>query len=678
MARPQRIDAIPRNALLWLLIAQVLVIAPHLLHVPAWIAGLWLICAIWRVQVYRMRWSFPRSIVKVAMMTSAAFAVYLSRGSLIGLDAGVALLITAFTLKLVELRSRRDALVLVFLGFFAVVTGYLYDDSLLAALYSLAPVAALLTAWVGLQQTGDRQKPLASLGFSLRLLGQALPLALLLFVFFPRLEPLWSLPQPGDKGRTGLSGQMSPGDIAELSQSTELAFRATFAGEIPDRKLLYWRALTMPRFDGRSWHVEGFAEDLLPSQWQARGAPLAYSIIMQPSGQPWLFSLDISQSSRPDVRLLGDFRLQRNRPVNRTYLYEAQAWLQAVAEPQLSAARRRQSLQLPRHGNPRSREWARQLREQYTDDEQLVAAILRHFNRQPYHYTLKPPRLGANSIDEFLFDTRQGFCEHYSSAMSFALRVAGIPARVVTGYQGGEINPAGNYVQVRQMDAHAWVEYWLPGRGWQRADPTFQVAPERIDSSLQDILADEMELLDAGIFSPVRYRHLAWVNRLRMGWENLNHSWQVRVLGYQRERQQAWLREWLGMPDWQRIGIGLLFATLGSMASLTLWLLKPWRDRPPAAQLALRRLDRILRRRGLQRSPAQGLRDLLSAAQTRLDADQLQALHDFVRLYEGHVFAGREVTARQWRECLRPLQKSLGRRRNNRGRAAETRPDGSH
>lgn len=655
----KRLEAVPRNALHWLLIAQVLVIAPHLLHIPQWIAGLWLLCAIWRVQVYRTRWSLPRSMIKLAMMSSAAFAVYLSRGSLIGLDAGVALLITAFTLKLVELRSRRDALVLIFLGFFCVVTSYLYYDSLLAALYSLLPVAALLAAWSGLQQSGNNMKKTANLRLALILLAQAVPLALLLFVFFPRLEPLWSLPQPGEKGRTGLSSQMSPGDIAELSQSTELAFRATFEGPIPAKSQLYWRALTMPLFDGRSWRMANFGSDLLPGQWDRQGPSQSYSVIMQPSRQSWLFSLDISESTQADVRMLGDFRLQRSRPVHRTYMYQAKVWPQAVAEPELSAAGWRHNLQLPRSGNLRTREWARQLREQYADDRQLVAALLSHFNQQPYHYTLKPPLLGENSIDEFMFETRRGFCEHYSSAMTFALRVAGIPARVVTGYQGGEINSAGNYVQVRQMDAHAWVEYWLPGSGWQRADPTFQVAPERIEQGLQDVLGDEMTTLDSNLFSPLRYRHVGWVNRLRMGWENLNHGWQSKVLGYQGERQRAWLQQLFGTLDWQRIGVILVAGMMLLLGMLALFIIRPWRQRPDPAQRLLLAYDRLLQRHGLARKPQEGMRQHLLRIDSGLNETQRRLLESFVMAHEQLQYSGRG-SLQEAQAALQQFKRSLG------------------
>lgn len=649
--------SIPRNALLWLLIAQMLVIAPHLFHIPLWIAGLWVFCALWRIQVYRTRWQLPRSIVKVAMMTSAAFAVYLSRGSLIGLDAGVALLVTAFTLKLVELRSRRDALVLVFLGFFAVVTSYLYDDSLLAALYSLLPVTALLAAWSGLQQATGSSQALQGLWRSLGLLGQAIPLAIVLFLFFPRMEPLWSLPQPGEKAKTGLSGHMSPGDIAELSQSTELAFRATFDGDIPPRNQLYWRALTMPLFDGRGWRISGFGTEQPAGYWQRSGPAQDYTVVMQASNRPWLYSLDISESSQPGVHLLDDFRLQRNRPVQRTYLYEARVWPQAIAEPALSPRARRQNLQLPRHGNPRSRAWARQLREQFADDRQLVNNLLEHFYREPYHYTLKPPRLGEHNIDEFLFDTRRGFCEHYSSSMTFLLRAAGVPARIVTGYQGGEINTAGNYVQVRQMDAHAWVEYWLPELGWQRVDPTFQVAPERIEQGVQEALSSEADLFDMPLLSPIRYRNVAWLNSLRMGWENLNHGWQVRVLGYQGDRQQAWLRQLFGQVNWQHIGLGLVAAVALILGLLALWLLKPWQQRPDPLQLLMVRFDRLMTRHGMERQPGEGLRTHTERCTSsgKLNQQQQHALEHFVSLHEQLRYAGNELQIEKLTAAYRQL-----------------------
>lgn len=651
-------QSIPRISLIWLLIAQALVIAPHLFHVPLWLIGLWLGCAAWRVQVFRMRAPFPNTWVKALLMLASAFAVYLSRGSFVGLDAGIALLITAFILKMLEVRTQRDAVVVIFLGLFTVVTSYLFEDSLLAALYSIVPVLALLSALLGLQQSKFAQLPLVTFKLAARLLAQAVPLMVLLFVLFPRLEPLWSLPQPSNKGTTGLSSSMSPGDLAELGQSSALAFRARFEGEIPAQSQLYWRALTLPHFDGRSWSVNQRLEQQAP-QWQAQGDSLSYSIIMEPSTQPWLFSLDVGSSEQANIAQMSDFRLQRSTPVNRAYQYRATSWPDALRQPLLSERQQQQFLQLPRGGNAQTRAWAQQLRQQYPSDDALVAALLRHFNQEPYHYTLKPPLLGDDSVDEFLFSSQRGFCAHYAGAMVFALRAAGIPARVVAGYQGGEVNQTGQFVQVRQFDAHAWVEYWQPGVGWQSVDPTFQVAPERIERGLQDSMQDEAELFQGDFFSPLRYRHIGWVNQLRMSWENLNHSWQTQILGYQRDRQQAWLKQWFGKVDWQVLGLLLVISAALIIAVLVVWMFKPWQRQTEPVQRVLADLQKVMRRRGFNREPGEGLRSFYERISVDLTSEQQHALQVFLDTYEQQQYAQQTQDISALRQALVQVKKHL-------------------
>lgn len=660
MKEAQRIAAgngIPRISLIWLLVAQALVIMPHLFHAPLWLVGLWLLCVGWRIQVFRMRLQFPSAWLKAALMLGSGFAVYLSHSSLMGLEAGIALLITAFILKLLEVSSRRDALVLIFLGFFIVVTSYLFADSILAALYSVLPVIALLSALLGLQHSRISTRPLATLKLASSLFVQAIPLMVLLFVLFPRLEPLWSLPQPSSKGITGLSSSMSPGDLTELGQSSELAFRARFEGAIPAQSQLYWRALTLPYFDGRSWSVSQHA--VQPSvQWQAVGEPLNYSIIMQPSTQPWLFSLDVGSSEQEEIRLMNDFRLQRRTSVNRAYQYQVSSWTDALRQPFMSAQQQQQFLQLPRRGNQQTRDWAAELREQHAADDALVAALLRYFNQEPYYYTLQPPLLGQDSMDEFLFSSRRGFCAHYAGAMVFVLRAAGIPSRVVAGYQGGEINASGQFVQVRQFDAHAWVEYWQPGQGWRTVDPTFQVAPERIELGLQEALREEAELFQGDFLSPLRYQHIGWVNQLRMSWESLNHSWQTKILGYQRDRQQAWLKQLFGEVNWQTLGLLLVFGVILIVTISVLWMFKPWlRDTDPIERL-LNDFQRVLQRRGVLREPGEGLRDFAARTEQNLSAEQQQAVVAFVEQYEQQQYAEQPFDLNALRTALLKVRQS--------------------
>lgn len=596
--------AIPRISLLWLLVAQALVILPHLGHLPVWIIGLWLVCASWRIQVFRMRTSYPGWLTKAFMLLAAAVGVYASQGSLIGLDAGVALLISTFVLKLVELKTRRDALVLVFLGFFTVLTSYLFEDGLPAAVYSLLPVTALLAALIGLQQSSLGEKPWPTLRLAGSLLLQALPLMLVLFVLFPRLGPLWSVPMPGGGGR-GLAESMTPGDIAELSQSSELSFRASFDGPIPSRSQLYWRALTFEEFDGRRWSQLPEPPRGRPD-WQAEGPALSYSIVMQPSGQPWLFALDTAATELEQTRQMGDFRLQRRRPVEQSLLYNVTSWPQARREPQASP-RLAVALQLPAQGNLRARRWAAELKARHPEDSQaLVDEVLGHFAREEYFYTLKPPLAGEDTVDHFLFDSRRGFCAHYAGAMTFVLRAAGIPARVVAGYQGGEVNPAGNYVLVHQFDAHAWVEYWLPGHGWISVDPTFQVAPMRIEQGLQQALPAEDRFLADAPLSPLRYRHVEWVNALRLSWDNLNYAWQRKVLGYQGDEQLKLLGGWFGRADPTRLGLILVACAGGLLGTLALLLLKPWKRELDPVLRQFRRFERLLARHGLRREAGEG------------------------------------------------------------------------
>ncbi|MGQ7958204.1 transglutaminase TgpA family protein [Pseudomonas sp. SP16.1] len=652
------LPGIPRIALTWLLVAQALVILPHLVHLPSWMIALWLGAAAWRVQIFRMRARYPNGWIKGALMLLVLAGVLLSRGTLVGLDAAVVLLVATFVLKLVEMRSRRDALVLIFLGFFCVTAAYLFDDGILAALYSLLPVSALLAALVGLQHSGFAERPWPTLRLAGGLLLQAAPLMLLLFLFFPRMGPLWSLPMPSDKGVTGLSDSMAPGEIAELSRSSALAFRASFEGSIPERDTLYWRALTLERFDGRRWSQSARAELPVAPQWRRVGEPLDYSIVMQPSGKPWLFTLDVGVTALEGSRMMSDFRWQRRRPVDRSLLYQVRSWPQALREADAPPQTMLRALQLPAQGNARSRAWAAELQREYPQADALVSALLQHFNREPFVYTLRPQPLGPDGIDEFLFDTLRGFCAHYAGAMTFVLRAAGIPARVVTGYQGGELNPRGNYIQVRQFDAHAWVEYWQPGQGWRSVDPTYQVAPQRIEQGLEEALGEEEGFLDDQPFSPLRYRQLTWLNQLRLGWDNLNYGWQRWVLGYQGEQQLQLLQRWFGSLDWQRLALALVGGGALLLGLLALWLLKPWQQRRDPQGQAYRRFERLLARYGVRRQAGEGARAFAQRASAELP-DQAAQIQAFAGCFEAQRYAGQAPSRAALRQALGALRRAL-------------------
>ncbi|GFM89922.1 transglutaminase [Pseudomonas cichorii] len=645
---------VPRPGLIWLLLAQALVILPFITHLPVSIILLWLGCMAWRVQVMRMRARMPGNWVKSGLLVGTAAGVYLARGSLVGLDAGAALLIAAFVLKMLEVQTRRDALVLIFLGFFCVVVGYLFEDNLLWALFSLLPITALLAALIGLQQSDLASKPVNSLKLSFKLIAQALPLMLLLFLFFPRLDPLWALPQPSNKGVTGLSDSMSPGDLTELSKSPALVFRASFKGPVPARNQLYWRSLTLEQFDGRRWSQSLRAQTIQIPQWQKRGDALTYSIVMEPSGRPWLPSLDVGETNLAEVRQMSDFRLQRRRPVDQALMFAVTSWPLSVRDAQLSENIQRQDLQLPAKGNDQARQWARDLLRRYPKPDALVEAMQRYFREESFHYTLKPAPLGLDSIDDFLFVSRRGFCGHYAGAMTFVLRAAGIPARVVAGYQGGELNPDGQYLTVRQFDAHAWVEYWQPDVGWRSVDPTAAVAPERIEQGLEQALAADEAFLQDSPMSALRYRDVAWINSLRLSWDNLNYGWQRWVLGYQGQQQLQVLGRWFSgfqVP----VFVG---GVLGVLALIALWLFKPWQRESDSQLRLFKAFERLLGRHGLHRLPGEGAEAFCRRA-VLFFPRHADAIEAFVAEFQAQRYGASGASLSELRRCLKQLRRRL-------------------
>ncbi|MEE4636958.1 DUF3488 and transglutaminase-like domain-containing protein [Pseudomonas alliivorans] len=645
---------IPRVSLTWLLLAQALVVAPFALHVPASIIALWLGCSLWRVQAFRMRVRLPGTWVKSGLLVGTAAGVYLARGSLVGLDAGAALLVAAFVLKMLEMNTHRDARVLIFLGFFCVAVGYLFEDNLLWALFSLLPIAALLAALIGLQQSDLASKPSGTLKLAFKLMAQAVPLMILLFLFFPRLDPLWSLPQPSNKGVTGLSDNMAPGDMAELSRSPALVFRASFEGPVLARNQLYWRGLTLEQFDGRRWSQSARAQTVQVPQWLKRGQPVVYSIVMEASGRPWLPSLDIGETPLSDVRQMSDFRLQRRRPVEQSLLYSVTSWPDSVRDSQLSEQIQRQDLQLPAKGNPQARQWADELRRRYARPDDLTQAMLDYFASQPFHYTLKPDSLGNDSIDEFLFSSRRGFCAHYAGAMTFVLRSAGIPARVVAGYQGGELNPEGQYLTVRQFDAHAWVEYWQPDVGWRSVDPTAAVAPQRIEQGLEQALAADEDFLQDSPMSALRYRHVPWINAMRLSWDNLNYGWQRWVLGYQGQQQLQVLSRWFSGFQAPVFVAGIAL----SLGLVALWLFKPWQRESDSQLRLFNAFERLLARHGLRRMPGEGA-EAFGARAVLLLPQHAEAIRAFIDEFQAQRYAGHPGSVSLLRTRLKALRRRL-------------------
>ncbi len=545
------ITQIPRNALAWIILAMFALLAPHLLRLPLWVIIVYGIAVLWRIQVYRGQWSFPGNIVKVAMTLTCFIGIYLSYGSLIGLEPTVALLMAAFALKLIELCERKDAYVLLFLGYFICLTEFLFSQDILITLYSVFMLTIVTTALVALHQPGEHRFTLKTLRSAGVMLLQAVPMMLVLFFVFPRFGPLWTVPIKSHTAKTGMSDFMRPGDVAKLSQSDEVAFRVKFEGDIPAQSELYWRGLVFSRLERGTWSTLGYYDVPLseqrPQPVDLSGDALSYTVIMEPTQQNWLYGLHYARGLSGGVMQASDYRLFTPGPLETEYLYRVRSWLRVPVEQELSEWRRETELKLPPRGNERARALASSMRAQVSSDAELVIALLQKFNTEQYVYTLKPGLMkGANGIDTFLFERRRGFCEHYAAAFVFMLRAAGIPARVVAGYQGGEINPVNKTVIVHQFDAHAWAEVWLPGRGWVRYDPTAAVSPSRIEWGLEEAMSSEGSFLEDAPLSPLRYRKIPLLNRLRLEYDALTYRWQSWVVGFNREQQFSLLHDLFG------------------------------------------------------------------------------------------------------------------------------------
>ena len=555
-------ELIPRISAFWLLVINIAVLTPLYDELTPWTLAICAICIVWRTGIFLGKVSRPpRLLVSVLAMASAA-TLLLITGQLGTLSALINLLILGYALKFIEMRQRRDVKTIILVGYFLVALAFVDNQSILNALH-LSLVTVINTAGlVSLYQ--GKTRPLDPLIGSVTITLLSLPLAGLLFLVLPRFAPLWMVPDT-DKATTGLSDSVSPGDIRDLTRSAELAFRVTFQGPIPSNDRLYWRALVMDTYDGKTWRqneqttaLQRNTPNIINQRSKPRGSSFSYQVIAEPSGNHWLFSLDLGFSDSRGVVNLDDFRLFALRRVEQQFGYDVSTYPNATRDPLLSTAARKANLALPANTNPRAVSYGNELRQTYPDPIERIQAIMDKFAKEAYFYTLKPPGIGANQIDDFLFDNRAGFCVHYASAMVVIARASGLPARMVNGYQGGEYNAAAGYMSIYQYMAHAWVEIWLPGLGWITYDPTAMVAPERVLDGFDAVFKPEDSYLLDNPLSSLRLKNWPLLNELRMQLASLDYYWSVWVLGFNANKQRQLFRELLGQASTERIGLFML------------------------------------------------------------------------------------------------------------------------
>jgi transglutaminase-like putative cysteine protease len=500
------------------------------------------------------------------------------------LETASSLLILAFALKLVEMKSRRDAYLVIFLSYFIIATQFLFDQTILIAVYELAAIVVVTAAVVGLNQLHSRVRPLVSLKLATTLVLQALPFTIVLFLFFPRIAPLWTVPLPS-AATSGISEKVTPGDISRLTQSDELAFRVVFDGEIPAARDRNWRGMVYSQFSQGTWSM-GSALRRRPAinEPENQTRVYDYEVLLEPTMSNWLFAMDSAfPVADPKVRRTRDHRLEANDPVMSVFRYSVRTYPDALLDPTLGRLYRARETYLDGSDNPRIREFSEQLYRESGDTERFISNVLAHIRSRPFRYTLSPPLLNStNSIDQFWFDTQAGFCTHYAGAFVYMMRAIGIPARLIGGYQGGEINPITNHLIVRQYDAHAWTEVWLPDRGWQRVDPTAAVAPDRIEKGLRAALsAADRATLSA--FSNLRLGDWGLISEALLWVDSLEHRWNLWVVGYDSNFQANFIKKWLGELSPARMGTAMLVGgtlSLGFVAGLLFWRRRPVKQHP--------------------------------------------------------------------------------------------------
>ena len=577
-------------ASLILLLGLFLVFIPHFMHLPFWLTIVMIGLLIWRGAYELQIWPIPnKSILFLLTLMMLAGIVY-SYHTLIGRDAGSAMLLGLLCLKLFEIKSFRDISLVIYLALFSIVINFLFSQSIPIAITMLFALLFLFSALISYQHN---YKELANIHpvpinlilsnekmhskLALRMIFQAIPFAIVLFILFPRVDgPLWGLPEDAFSGTTGLSDKMSPGRISQLSNDNSVAFRVKFDSSIPPTNKLYWRGPVLWHFDGYDWSTPNSERIAVTNfKFTGIGGKTQYAITLQPHNNYWLFALDIPSTLPERSRFSANMQLLAMSPVQKLKRYELTSYTDYVL-PAYSAITMKRYLKLPdSYSNSTGSNLykSRQLIEKLKDDknsEKTISNVLNYFATQDFYYSRTPPLLYNNPVDEFLFDTKRGYCEHYASSFTVLMRLAGIPARIVTGYQGGEINPIDNYMTIRQSDAHAWSEVFLGNKGWVRVDPTAAIPPSNIENS------DDALRLNSTQKKPSHLFRKNWLSKqikqMRFALDAVNNRWNQWVLGYNNKRQKAFFAA-IGIPEisWQGLSqllFGILSVLTGILANV--------------------------------------------------------------------------------------------------------------
>ncbi|UZE97836.1 transglutaminase family protein [Alkalimarinus alittae] len=570
---------IPRNALFALLVAFFAVMLPHYSNVSAWLAISSVVIALLRVGIYKGWLPYPNARAKTLLVFIAIAAFYMTYRHQFSVETAVAFFVMSVSLKLIEVKFAKDCYLFVFILLYLCACQFLFSQTFITALYQISAAFVALSVLFSLHKgtlTIPRKVRVIEVT---KLIMVAVPLVIAIFMFFPRIAPLWSIPLSTGKAYTGISDSMSPGQIAELTQSSARAFRVEFSGEIPAKSELYWRGLALDFLEGDTWRSsEYLARSFMGRLNEVRtddteGQP-SYTVLIEPTDKKWAYGLAGSEVASSNIFMSerGYVRFKSNviQPTRYKLSYDLgvlalnqQSSNTEAPVRALSAKEMKRYLQLPSTGNPQTRAFIKALLAKDLSQVELTEYLMSYFREQPFHYTLRPPRTSGAFFDDFMFSTQRGFCAHYAGSLVYMLRLAGIPSRVLVGYQGGEINEQEGYLMVHQYDAHAWVEVWHESTGWLRYDPTAMVAPDRIEQGLEEAVRDEGTFLSDNAFSSARYNRIELVRWMRLRLDSINYNWQKWVVGYDGQTQYKFLSRWLGDVSFK--SLALIMAVLGGV-----------------------------------------------------------------------------------------------------------------
>ncbi|MCF8038395.1 MAG: DUF3488 and transglutaminase-like domain-containing protein [Desulfohalobiaceae bacterium] len=591
--------------------ALFLTYAPHMLWLPAWVS---LFClSLWSIRLLAEHkgWKPPGRLYLYALTLLALAGVLIFwGGNFYGRDAGTCLLALMLAIKPFEMKTFRDQMITLFLGLFLLFTVVLFAQNLLTGLYIFSCLILITAAFISLNQS--RFQVLPTIGRAFLLFVQGLPLAVVCFVLFPRLPgALVGIQDESPVNISGLSQTLRPGSLSELVQSEAIVFRAKFQGALPENKDLYWRAGVLWDYEDNAWSKTPIPASS-PPLFRYKRQQKQYTVTLMPTRQKMLPVLDLPLNVPDFARMEPGLTLQAEREIRKRTAYRITSSLEAALSPP-HPDQIRQGLQLDKTTNLRTQKLIRSLSREQDNPEALVARILELFRTGGFTYSLSPPPLGeADPVDKFLFQTRTGYCAHFAQAFAWMMRSARIPARIVIGYQGGRPNPLGEYLMVRQKDAHAWVEIVLPGQGWTRIDPTRAVAPERIETGIQGLttkIRDEPYLL-----IPQDHWLMQIGNQIRLGWDALNYHWHSWVLDFTFSKQnRLFSRLHLGQSAWHSLRKVILITTACFVllsGILALILLRPGKVRQDQVQKLYHRFLRKLSKSGVSVYPHEGPLDL--------------------------------------------------------------------